>query len=174
MKLKISVDLDGTIFEWNNHYISKFGTPKTDLEITRNVVGPLRKDKSFWLSQPIINEINFIPHCYCTARVIRKEWIQEQLFIINNYPKAPIYQVRGVSLSKYPQLKRSGAQVHIDDSLKVFIDLNKKGVPCLLIDSPFNQSWGAVGRIFSLDKYEIEDAYYLFKRTIFPNFKDLL
>lgn len=170
---RISLDLDGTIVDFYHHYISRFGIPKNDFEITKNVVGVLRRDKNFWLSQPIINMPNFIPHSYCTARVISKELIKKQL-VVNNLPKAPIYQVRGVSLSKAPQLKRSGADVHVDDSLSVFIDLNLKGIPCLLLDSPNNQSWGPIGRIFSLDKDEIEDTYHLFLDTIFPHFKSLI
>lgn len=171
---KISLDLDGTIVDFYNHYLSKFGHPKTDLEITKNVVGPLRKDTKFWLTQPLINVPNFIPHCYCTARVIAKKLIKKQLEI-NHLPKAPIYQVPGVSLSKYFQLKRSGAEVHVDDSLQVFMDLNLKGIPCLLLDSPGNQHWDEpVGRIFSLDRDEIEDAYHLFKTTIFPHFKEFV
>jgi hypothetical protein len=47
-------------------------------------------------------------------------------------------------------------------------------VPCLLIDSEANREWGPIGRIYSLDKEEIEDAYNLFLTTIYPNFKDLL
>lgn len=171
--LKISLDLDGTIVDFNNHYISKFGMPKNDLEITKNVMGVLRKDKEFWMTQPLLNTPNFIPHCYCTARVISKEWIKEQLRM-SLLPKAPIYQVFGVSLSKAPQLKRSGAAVHIDDSLYVFKDLNSKGIPCLLLDSSNNKEWGPIGRIYSLDKEEIEETYHLFKDTMFPYFKDLI
>lgn len=171
--IKISLDLDGTVLEFYNHYISRFGVPKTDLEITKNVVGPLRKDKDFWLTQPLINVPNFKPHCYCTSRVIEHRWIREQL-VINNLPIAPVYQVHGVALSKYPQLKRSSANVHVDDSLSVFMDLNKKGQPCLLLDSPNNQSWGPIGRIYSLDKDEIEDTYHLFLDTMFPYFKELI
>ena len=68
-----------------------------------------------------------------------------------------------------------GCHLHIDDSLSVFIDLNKKGIPCLLLDSPENRSWDEpVGRIYSLDKDEIEYTYYLFKETIFPYFNEFI
>ena len=154
MKLKISLDLDGTIVDFYNHYEKKFGKPKTDFEITKNVAGPLRKDREFWLTQPLIREVNCPVHCYCTARVIQKEWIKQQLEV-NDLPKAPIYQVRGVALSKLPQLRKSGATVHIDDSLSVFKELNSKGFPCLLIDAPNNREWGPIGRIYSLERDEI-------------------
>lgn len=171
--LKISLDLDNTLLDFYDYYISKFGNPKSDYEITRNVATILKKSKDFWMEQPLINSPDFVPHCYCTARVIPKDWIKQQL-IINNLPKAPIYQVRGFSLSKAAQLRKSGAQVHVDDSLSVFIDLNSKNIPCLLLDSPHNQEWGPIGRIYSVNRDEIEDVYDLFMQTAFPNFKNLI
>lgn len=173
MRLKVSLDLDDTIFSFYDHYISRFGKPKSDIEITKNIIGVLKKDKEFWLTQPLINTPNFMPHCYCTARLISKQLIKKQLEI-NNLPKVPIYQVFGYSISKVPQLKRSGADVHIDDSLHNFINLNLKGIPCLLLDSPNNQDWGPIGRIYSLDKDEIEETYHLFMDTMYPYFKELI
>lgn len=172
MKLKISVDLDDTIVSFYDHYISRFGQPKTDLEITKKVMGELLKDREFWLTQPLINFPNFTPTQYTTARLIPKLWIKKQLEI-NNLPKSPIYQVMGVALSKAKML-RGRVDVHIDDSLRVFKDLNSKGIPCLLIDAEHNQDWGSIGRIYSLDKEEIEETYHLFMNTVFKDFKNLL
>lgn len=171
--LKISLDLDDTIFNWEGHYLEKFGKPKNDFEINRNVMTTLLIDKEFWMSQPLINVPNFTPWIYCTARVIPKQWIKEQIKL-NLLPIAPIYQVFGAFLSKAPQLKRAKPDVHVDDSLSVFKNLNSVGIPCLLLDSPNNQEWGPVGRVYSLDKEEIEDTYHLFKQTLFPYFKELL
>ena len=173
MNLKVSLDMDGVLVNFYDHYISKFGIPKSDLEITKKVMNVLIKDKEFWMTQPLINIPNFQPCCYCTSRVIPKQWIKQQLEI-NNLPKAPIYQVFGYTISKYSQIKRSGANLHIDDSLSVFIDLNTRGIPCLLLDSPNNQEWGPIGRIYSLNRDEIEDTYYLFINTMFPYFKELI
>lgn len=173
MSLKASFDLDDTIFEWSRYYVSIFGPPKTDAEITRNVRRVLTKDKDFWLSQPLMDAPDFIPHCYCTARIVSKSVIKYQLQI-NKLPNAPIYQVHGYGLSKYAQLKRSGADVHIDDSVSNFIDLNLKGIPCLLIDREHNRDWGPIGRIFSLKQDHIIETYHLFMKTMFPHFKDLV
>lgn len=52
--------------------------------------------------------------------------------------------------------------------------MNLSGLPCLLIDAPHNQSWGPIGRIYSLNIEEIEDVYELFIKTIFNNFRNLL
>lgn len=172
MRLKVSYDLDDTLVSFKGYYESVYGIPKCDSDITKNVMGPLRKDRDFWLNQPLIRIPDKV-HNYCTARVISKDWIKKQLEI-NNLPKAPIYQVFGVNLSKYPKLMKSGADVHIDDSIRVFKDLNSKGFPCLLIDSPHNQDIDMpFGRIYSLDKDEIEEVFHLFKKTIFPYFKEL-
>lgn len=171
-RLRISCDLDDTINYWMDPYLERFGTPKNDFEITKNVRTALLKDKEFWLTLPIKNRPNFMPVQYTTARIINKSWIKQ--FIRNNdLPDVPVYQVRGVSLSKAKMLK-GRVDVHIDDSIKVFKDLNSKGIPCLLIDSPYNQEWGPIGRVYSLDIEEIEDAYELFISTVFNNFKSLL
>lgn len=171
--LKISLDLDGTVFNWEEHYINNFGVPKTDKEITKHITDDLKSNMNFWLSQPILNYPDFTPSSYCTARIINKTWIKKQIKV-KNLPKAPIYQVLGFNLSKVPQLKRSACDVHIDDSLKVFIDANLHGIPCLLIDTPYNQDWGPIGRIYSLKESEIIECYNLFMNTVFHNFKGLL
>lgn len=125
------------------------------------------------MNLPVLNKLNWTPRQYTTARVIRKQWIKEYLDK-EMFPKAPIYQIHGYGLSKYSKVKMGGCHLHIDDSLSVFKDLNSKGIPCLLLDTPNNQEWGPIGRIFSLDKDEILDIFNLFKETLFPYFKTLL
>lgn len=165
--------MDDTINEWFRPYLNRFGPPKDDYEITKNVSQALRKDKDFWLNLPIIHRPNFQIHCYTTARIIRKEWIKEYIQKMD-LPNAPVYQVHGAHLSKVPQLKRCQCDCHIDDSVRHFIEANLAGIPTLLMDSSSNQSWGPIGRVFSLDREEIEDTYNLFKKTMFPYFKELI
>lgn len=173
MNLKVSMDLDGCLCDFFGPYLSRFGNPKEDAEITKNVNTILVNDKEFWMNLPVLNELNFTPRQYTTARVIRKQWIKEYL---NKelFPKAPVYQIHGYGLSKYSKVRMGGCHVHIDDSISVFTDLNSKGIPCLLLDAPNNQSWGPIGRIYSLDKDEIEETYHLFNETMFPYFKELV
>jgi hypothetical protein len=173
MNLRISMDLDGCLCDFYGPYLSRFGTPKEDSIITKNVNTVLAHDKDFWMNLPVINTLKWCPKQYTTARIIRKQWIKEYLEA-KMFPKAPIYQVHGYGLSKYSKIKQGGCHLHIDDSLSVFIDLNSKGIPCLLLDTPSNKEWGPIGRIYSLDKDEIEDTYQLFKDTLFPYFKELL
>lgn len=170
--LKISLDLDDTVNLWMQPYLDKFGVPKTNQEITKNVRYKLLKDKDFWLNLPIKNIPNFTPVQYTTARLVNKSITREYLRR-NNLPESPIYQVLGYGLSKAKMLK-GRVDVHIDDSLKVFIDLNTKGIPCLLMDSPYNQEWGPIGRVYTLNLEEIEEVYSLFINTVFKDFKNLL
>ena len=167
------MDLDGCLCDFYGAYYTRFGVPKKDSDITKNVQNILLKDKEFWLNLPVLNELNFQPKQYTTARIIPKQWIKEYL-AKELFPKAPIYQIYGYSLSKYSKIKMGGCDVHIDDSIHVFTDLNSKGIPCLLLDTPNNQDWGHIGRIYSLDKDEIEDVYYLFKETMFPYFNEII
>lgn len=171
--LKISLDIDGTICEWMEPYIKRFGIPKKESDISKNVVKVLQFDKNFWLTLPIINVPDFEVFQYTTARIIPKIWTKQYLELYN-MPKAPIYQVRGYSLSKVPKLRMRNCDVHIDDSLSVFIDCNLKGIPCLLIDREHNRDWGPIGRIFSLKQDHIIETYHLFMKTMFPHFKDLV
>ena len=64
--------------------------------------------------------------------------------------------------------------VFLVDSVFNFLDLNKKGIPCLLMDTPENKDWGPIGRIYSLNYDEIEDTYELFKFTMFDELKCLI
>lgn len=173
MNLKVSMDLDGCLCDFYGPYLERFGIPKKDAEISKNVQTILLKDKNFWLNLPVLNQLNFTPKQYTTARIIPKQWIKEYLEK-EMFPKAPVYQIFGYGLSKYSKIKMGGCHLHIDDSLSVFIDLNKRGIPCLLLDTLNNKEWGPVGRIYTLDREEIEDAYWLFKDTLFPHFKELL
>lgn len=64
--------------------------------------------------------------------------------------------------------------VFIDDSVSNFIKMNKSGVPCLLMDTPFNQDAGPILRIYSLDIQEIKYAYNLgLESNLFSNFDNM-
>lgn len=172
MKLKIGLDIDDTICDFLGPYLERFGIPKQDCEITRNVSKILRKDKKFWMNLPVIRRPDFIPTLYCTKRVHPKTW-SKQFLEQNDLPVAPIYQVFCQTSSKVPRIK-GRVDVFIDDSISNFINMNLNGVPCLLINGPHNQKWGPVGRIYNLKEEEIEECYYLFYETMFKHFKDLV
>lgn len=165
MKLRVGFDIDQCIADFINPYISRFGSTELDHRITWNCENILKHDKSFWVNLPVIQKPNFEFALYCTKRVNPKSYTRE--FIIkNNLPDVPIYQQVCQCASKAPLIKGK-IDVFCDDSISNFLDLNRKGIPCLLVDTPYNQEWGPIGRIYSLDYEEIEDTYYLFKATMF-------
>jgi len=166
-QLRIGVDLDDTIFGFMDPYIKRFGTPKTDNEITKNVRRVLYYDKKFWMNQPLINYPNFKPVLYCTKRVHNKRWTKQQLEL-NHLPKAPVYQIYAQSVNKATRIKGK-VDVFIDDSISNFKEMNLSGVPCLLMDAEHNRSWGSVGRIFSLQEEEIIKVYNSFINITFES-----
>lgn len=171
--LRIGLDIDNTLADFDEAYVTRFKKwPNYDWAITRNVEHVLIKEKNFWLGLPVIRRPDFVPKLYCSARVNNKRWTKQYLRD-NNFPDAPLFQIRGYKLSKAKVLK-GRVDVFIEDSIKNFKDLNSKGIPCLLIDTPRNQEWGPIGRIYSLDYDHIKETYYLFMETIFPNFSSLL
>ena len=168
--LNISCDIDGVLADFYKPYFERF---TKESNITKNVLNILSKDKDFWMSLPVLNRPNFKVRQYTTARCIPKSWIRDYLEA-SGMPKAPIYQLMSYCLNKVPKIKMGGCDLHIDDSIEVFIKCNLQGVPCLLMDSPNNKDWGPIGRIYTLDKDEVFDCYYLFNQTVFPYFKELL
>ena len=173
MELRIGLDVDGTLADFESGYLSRFKKwPQKDWAITRNVQNILIKERDFWLNLPVLRVPQFTPKLYCSARVNNKRWTKKYLKD-NNFPDAPLYQIPGYKLSKAKVLK-GRVDVYIEDSLKNFIDLNSKGIPCLLIDSPANQDWGPIGRIYNLDYDEIEQAYHLFTQEILPYFNEII
>lgn len=172
MNLRIGLDIDDTICKFYVPYLEKFGNPKNDYEITKNVQRVLSKDKDFWLNLPIANRPNFIPALYCTKRIHPKPWTKKYLEL-NELPIAPIYQVYCQQSSKASRIK-GRVDIFIDDSISNFIDLNLNGIPCLLMDNEFNRNWGPIARIYSLDIDEIMNCYNLFVNTLFFNFSRLV
>lgn len=167
-KLQIGVDADEVLDDFWNPYVERFGMPKSDYEITRNCY-KLRRDKKFWTSLPPLHKPNFTPKLICTKRNSRKEYLKEWLFN-HEYPIVPIYQVFYQYGSKAPYIK-GRVDCFIDDSIRNFMDLNKAGIPCLLMDNPANYHLGPMLRIHSLDIEEIEDVYWLAKELdIFKDF----
>lgn len=172
MKLRIGLDCDDTCNYWYKCYLERFGTPKTDAIITKHVQRDLIKDRDFWLTLPVKHIPDFDVTLYCTKRVNPKSWTKKWLED-HHYPKAPVYQVIYQHKNKASVIK-GRVDVFIDDSVHNFIEMNLSGVPCLLMDSENNQHWGPIGRIYSLNREEIEETYQLFMDTVFPNFKNLL
>lgn len=173
MKLKIGSDIDQCIADWWNPYVDRFGLPKSDKEITKNCTQKLARDRKFWMNLPVLRRFEgFEPTLYCTKRSClksySKDWIEE-----NGFPNKPVYQVL-CQFSNKANYVKGRIDVFLDDSVSNFMQMNTSGVPCLLVDTPYNKSFGPIGRIYSLNYDEIEEAYWLLKTSFFENNKFLL
>lgn len=143
---KIGLDIDEVLADWVGHWTKYHGQeiPETwnfDRDIASKFES-LKDNKEFWLSIPTkINpsEIGFEPHCYITARNIPTEWTQEWLDK-NGFPQMPVYSV-GHGESKVDVAKKSGIDIFIDDRFENFVELNKAGVCCFLLDAPHNKRY---------------------------------
>lgn len=168
-KIKIGADIDDCLADFWNAYCKYFNTkqnPKMleDRIITKNVQQILSKDKNFWLGLEVLNNLNFIPELYCTKRVNNKRWTKAWLEK-NDFPDSAVYQVSYLGKNKADVI-RGRCDVLIDDSPYNVYCSWKVGFPALLFDTPRNKDFGPVGRIYSLDYDEIEEAYYLLLATI--------
>lgn len=169
-KLRIGSDCDGCIDDFWNPYVKKFGIPKSNTEITKNVQRKLQYDKEFWTTLPVLHRMNFTPTLFCTKRTSLKSYLRQWLEE-NNFPLAPIYQVLYQKSNKAPYVK-GHVDVFIDDSIDNFISMNLSGVPCLLMDNPSNKHLGPMLRIHSLQYEEIEDVYSIaLEMNIFKEFR---
>ena len=169
--IQVGLDLDDTIFNFTEGYLKRFKKfPKYDWAITRNVTHILSKERDFWVNLPVMRRpVGFEPKLYCSSRVNKKAWTKKALEI-NDLPNSPLYQIPGYKLSKAKVLK-GRCDVHIEDSIKNFLDLNNKGIPCLLYNNKINEHLGPILRIYSLDEDEITDVYWLAKEeNIFKEF----
>ena len=121
------------------------------------------------LNLPVLNALEFTPRMFCSARVNPKRWTKQYLRD-HSFPEAPLFQVPGYKLSKAKTLK-GRCDVHIEDSIKNFLDLNRKGIPCLLYNNEVNKRLGPILRIYTLNEDEITDTYWLAKEmNIFRDF----
>lgn len=167
--LKIGLDLDDTINFWWSEYVKRFGPPKNDFEVIKNLQKKLKKDKEFWINLPLKHYPNFEAELFCTKRIIPKQWSREYL-IKHNIKVKPIYQ-QWYQYGKKSTLIKGRVDVFIDDSISNFIELNLSGIPCLLMDSENNKSWGPIGRVYDLKYDTIVSTYNEFMENYFNNFK---
>lgn len=170
--MRIGLDIDDVLLHWYSAYLERFGKPKNEYEITKHVFRDLRSDREFWLNLEPKHYPNFPVTLYCTKRVCNKNW-SKRWIEEHDYPDAPIYQIFTQTKNKANVVKGL-VDVFIDDSLSNFKAMNLSGVPCLLMDAEYNQEWGPIGRVYSLDINEIKEVYELFMLTAFNDFYKLV
>lgn len=96
----------------------------------------------FYLNlKPLIDpkSIPFEPHVYVTSRPVSTE-VTEKWLDMNGFPSRPVITV-GVGKSKVKALKEANIDIFIDDRFENFVDINKAGILCLLMDMPHNRRY---------------------------------
>ncbi len=100
----------------------------------------IKDDHEFWLGlEPKINNLPFEPCCYITSRPIPSE-ITARWLKMHGFPVAKIYTV-GHDESKVAIAKESRLEIFVDDRYENFVELNKAGVCCFLMDAPHNSRY---------------------------------
>lgn len=161
---KIGLDIDEVICNWVKAWIKYYDmhVPTSwffDTKIMERFA-KMKEDGTlddFYLNlEPLCKptDIPFEPHCYVTARPVDSEVTQRWLEK-NGFPMRPIYTVEA-GKSKIDVIKQSGIDIFVDDRYETFVELNKKGICCYLMDAPHNQRYN-VGhkRIKSLKELAI-------------------
>jgi hypothetical protein len=158
--LRISLDLDDTLFDWINTHCKKFNMISLNgisSETITKQVNSCRNDKIFWENLPLIERPNFIPECYCTKRINKKIYTKNCL-LKHNLPLKPIYQIYTQTRSKADLIK-GRCDVLVDDSYNNVMQCIDDGLPALLISRPHNIHIQTTLRINNLNYSEIEQAY---------------
>ncbi len=98
--IRIGLDIDDCLADFWGAYIARFGQPKSDFEITKNVERILKNDRNFWLNLPKLRDLDFEPTLYCTKRVNNKAWTKKWL-IAKAYTGVIIYfnDIKSMSFS---------------------------------------------------------------------------
>ena len=157
--LKISVDLDDTIFLWRESHEKYFKcdiSKMKDKDITAQV-NSLRLNKEFWSNLPLLERPDFEPCIYATKRVNLKSYTRANLQKYN-LPIKPIYQIYTQEDNK-ARIIKGHCDVLIDDSWFNVQQCLNSGLPALLITRPHNNHIQTKYRIDRLNYKEIESKY---------------
>lgn len=121
----------------------------------RNAFDKVKDNTKFWETLSVLTppeKIPFEPHCYITKlpkrfAKNRQKWLDD-----NNFPAAPLYTVEPGE-SKLNIAKKAGINLFVDDNFHTFAEMNQNGIPCFLMDAPYNRKYN-VGfkRVHSLEE----------------------
>lgn len=143
---RIGLDIDEVIADFVKHWTDFHGQEVPEIwNFDRNIGEKFRalsNNKQFWLTIPpkiSPSDIHFEPACYITSRSIPTAWTEE--WIDNNgFPTMPVYSV-GHDCSKVETIKAAGIDIFVDDRYENFVEINKAGICCFLMDAPHNRRY---------------------------------
>lgn len=163
--MRIGLDLDGVLFEFEQHFLKHFNLPRhsaTSWDDKRFIDNFHRivDDLDFWLTIPPIfdpKKLVFKPEVYVTARPV-DTWVSVEALQRCRFPEAEVITV-GVENSKVDAL-RDRVDVFLDDAYHNYTDLNENGIRCLLVTRGHNKSYDVgTDRVDSL--LEFQNSYLL-------------
>jgi hypothetical protein len=145
---KIGLDIDEVICDWVGAWREKFGYDLphhwhfsyNNKEHFQSML-PSELNEFYLNIPPKVDPttLPFEPHCYITSRSVptdlTEKWIQK-----HGFPTVPVYSV-GFEESKVEVAKKSGIDIFVDDRFENFVELNKAGICCFLLDAPHNRKY---------------------------------
>lgn len=99
-------------------------------------------DRNFWLEIPVRvqpSDISYIPYCYVSSLDIPIKWI-EMWLLKNGYYTAPVYVIDSITTKVNISLQHN-IDIFVDDNMRDFIELNKNGICCYLLDTDQNKHY---------------------------------
>lgn len=160
---KIALDIDEVLCNWLGDWCKYWELDVPDSWFfDRNIMSKFNQmiqdntlDNFYLKLKPLIDpsELPFEPHMYITSRPIKTE-ITEQWIDSNGFPTRPVVTVP-LGTSKVDVLKAHNIDIFIDDRYDNFIEINKAGICCLLMDMPHNRRYN-VGykRIYNFNDFK--------------------
>lgn len=147
---KIGLDIDEVLAEWVPAWIKYFNIKDTPTSwfFDKNILHRFEEMKNngvldeFYLSlNPKIkgNELPFEPICYITSRPVDTA-ITEKWLNMHGFPARPVHTV-AVYESKVEIAKKCNVEIFVDDRFENFVDFNKNGINCYLMDAEHNQRY---------------------------------
>lgn len=167
MGLKIFLDVDDVVLQFNESYTNRFNCKSLKSwsysQLTKKRLQTLMGEKDFWLNIPTKHFPDFMPSGFVSARSIPKSWTRECLRRNSIPGRSNIHQV-GWGKSKVELLKSLNADLFIDDKVETWRECNKAGIFCLLMDAHHNQNVKTNLRINNLNIYNIMNIYRKYKK----------
>jgi uncharacterized HAD superfamily protein len=146
--VKIGLDVDEVLTRWLDAYKKLYGfVDDHEFEswwVDYDIVSQCHNDMGdeFYSNlEPKISpkELTFDPHCYVTSRNVGSE-ITESWIFTHGFPCRPVFTV-GLSKSKVDILREQEVDIFVDDVYKNFIEINRAGICCFLLDAPHNRRY---------------------------------